>query len=314
MTNVSPPRRVVVEGGIELHLIDRGAGEPVLLLHGGLGDCNSWAPQLAAISQQRRAIAFSRRHHSPNRNPVAAGHAIDDDVHDLRLLQHHLGTGPAHLVGTSYGALVALLYAMRYPDAVLSLALAEPPLHRWACRSAEGQALYSAFTTEVWRASASAFDRGEDALALQLLVDGIAGHPVFETLPPNRVAAAWRNAGAMRALTRSADPFPDLSRAAVAALAMPVLLIRGENCSGLHLCVMNELAQVLPGAMQAVIRDAGHGSPLENPAAFNACILSLMDRVPAAQALANRPLSSAGRYLPLQVGIQSGFNRTEEIP
>lgn len=163
-----------------------------------------------------------------------------------------------------------------------------------------GQAVVvGAFMIEVWRASAGAFDRDEDALALQLLIDGIAGHPVFETLPPNRVAAAWRNAGAMRALTYSTDPFPDLSRAAVAALAMPVLLIRGEHCSGLHLCVMKEFARVLPGAMQAVISDAGHGSPLENPAAFNACILSLMDRIPAAQAPVTRHASSAGRYLPL---------------
>ena len=292
------PSPVDIGGGTQLHLIESGAGTPVYLLHGGMGDCRSWPRQLEALSQGHRVIAFSRRHHSPNHNPAAGRHCIDDDVEDLAALQQTLATGPAHLVGTSYGALVALLFALRHPQAVLSLALAEPPLHRWACRTAQGQALYTAFMAEVWLPATQAFEIGDDGRALQLLADGIAGHAVFDSMPPDRRAAAWRNAAAMKAVTGSLDPFPDLPVAAVAALPMPILLLRGERCGGLHLCVMEELAHALPAAAQAVIGNAGHGSHLENPGDFNAAVLSLWDKSVRRRASDRRP-SSAGRGAPL---------------
>jgi pimeloyl-ACP methyl ester carboxylesterase len=272
----APAVRVELASGIELHLIDTGRGPTLFLLHGGMGDCTSWGPQLAALSRGYRVIAYSRRHSSPNRNRLPRPHSLDDDVDDLGQLQHLLGTGPCHLAGTSYGALVALAFAMRHPTRVLGLVLTEPPLHRWACRTATGAALYAGFMNDVWAPAARAFDAGADAAALRVLADGMAGRPVFDSFTPARAAAAMRNACAMKALTGAPDPFPDLSRAAVSGLACATLLVRGERCSPLHLCVMEELALALPAAAQAVIGDAGHGSPAENPGAFNAAVLSFL--------------------------------------
>jgi pimeloyl-ACP methyl ester carboxylesterase len=113
---------------------------------------------------------------------------------------------------------------------------------------------------------------------LELLVDGIAGEPVFQTFSTARSNAVWRNAGAMRALTRADDPFPDVARVAVRALATPCLLLQGERCSPLHLCVMEKLARELPLAEQAVIAGSGHGAPLENPAGFNEAVGTFLSR------------------------------------
>jgi pimeloyl-ACP methyl ester carboxylesterase len=270
---VPPPpalQRLGLPGGVELHFIESGQGPALILLHGGMGDCDSWAPQLQALSPHHRTIAYSRRHSSPNRNQVVAGpQSLATDVADLLALLRQLHTGPAHLVGTSYGAVVALGCALACPAEVLSLVLAEPPLHRWACRTAAGAVLYAAFMDEVWRQAADAFERGRSTRALQLLVDGMWGRAVFASLPPARRAAALRNAEAMEALTRAADPFPDLPQATVARLPMPVLLVRGEHASALHVRVIDELARVLPSAARAVIADAGHAAPLENADEFN---------------------------------------------
>lgn len=281
--------RIELPGGIELHFVDRGTGTPVILLHGGLGDCSSWPQQLAALSQRRRVIAYSRRRYSPNRNLAGEPHSIADDIDDLAGLQRAMGTGPAHLVGTSYGALVALFYALGQPAKVLSLALAEPPLHRWARHTGAGKALFTAFMDDVWLQGRCAFEAANDERALQMLADGIAGYPVFQSMPPDRAATARRNAPAMKALTYSPDPFPDLPIGVVSALPMPILLIRGERTGGLHLCVMQELARALPGAAQAVIANAGHGSALENPDGFNAAVLSFWDQAdrPGPDAQAN---------------------------
>jgi pimeloyl-ACP methyl ester carboxylesterase len=262
--------RVELPDGAELHYIDRGRGNPVIFLHGGMGDCDAWASQLCALEKSARVIAYSRRYNHPNRNPrTDAPHSIESDIADLYAFMRQLLISRAHLVGTSYGALIALAFAIRHPQSVQSLALAEPPLHRWACRTVDGAALCVAFMTSTWEPAAAAFASNDERHAVQLLTDGIWGAPVFDTLAPNRQAAMLRNAASMRALTQSHDPFPDLSRAGVASLAIPMVLIRGEHASALHVCVNQELARVVPGADHVVIERAGHGSPVENADRFN---------------------------------------------
>jgi pimeloyl-ACP methyl ester carboxylesterase len=283
----STPVRVQLCSGVDLHYVERGHGQPLLLLHGGMGDCGSWGAQISAFAKRYRVIAYSRRYSSPNSNPdPAAGHSAEIDADDLSAFVSLLQIGPAHVVATSYGALVALLHALRPPGQVLSLVLAEPPLHRWVCRTPAGASLYAAFMNDVWLPGAQAFMRGDDRRALQLLFDGMWGRPIFELLSPPRSQAALRNAGAMRALTQSLDPFPDIPRAAVARLAMPVLLLHGEQSSALHVCVIEELAAVLPRASRAVIARAGHGSPVENPQGFNDAVLRFL----SAQAHSAAPL------------------------
>ena len=273
--------RLALPGGVELHFVERGQGPTVVLLHGGMGDCHSWAAQVDALSAHFRVIAYSRRHHSPNRpRPQGDVHALSADVQDLHALGRLLRTGAAHLVATSYGALVALGFALEHPESVLSLVLAEPPLHRWACRTPAGAGLHAAFMAEVWQPAAQAFERGDAQGALQLLTDGMWGRPIFDSLGPRRRAAALRNADAMKALTRAPDPFPDLDRRRVARLALPTLLVRGEFASPLHARVLEEIAGVMRDASRALIAGTGHGSPHENPAGFSDAVLGFLLRQP----------------------------------
>jgi len=270
MNRCELPTRLPLADGAELHYTEHGRGSPLILLHGGLGDCHSWTPQMQTFAARFRVIAYSRRFNSPSRSPAAhAGYTPQLDVDDLAALQGHLGCGPAHLVGTSYGALIALMFALQHPEQVLSLVLNEPPLLPWACRALEGRALFEAFMADVWHPAALAFDRNDERTALRVLVDGIWGEPLFDRLPPERMHVVMRNAGAMKALTRSTEPFPDLSRSEVAALEIPVLLLNGDRATDLHRSVVDELALVLPRSRREVIAGAGHGAPSENPVGFN---------------------------------------------
>ena len=272
------PARVELSNGVELHYIDKGRGPTVILLHGGMGDCCSWAGQMDSLAANFRTIAYSRRHSHPNRNqPGEAAHTLGIDIEDLLAIEQQLRVGPAHLVGTSYGALVALAFALAHPDMTLSLVLAEPPLHRWACRTPLGALLYAAFMGNVWRPAARAFDLGDERSALQLLTDGIWGRAIFDVLPSSRRDVILRNAASMRALTRSPDPFPDLQRNAVAKVAVPTLLVHGEHASELHRYVIDELARVIPAAARAEIAGAGHGSTQENPDGFRDAVLAFLD-------------------------------------
>jgi pimeloyl-ACP methyl ester carboxylesterase len=222
-------------------------------------------------------LAPSRRHSNPNRNPVATGAGpVDTDADDLAAFEKQLEIGPCHVVGTSYGALVGLVHALRQPKRVRSLVLAEPPLHPWARRTRRGAALLAAFMADVWQVAAASFERGDERGAMRVLIDGMWGRPVFELLPPPRVQAALRNAIAMKALTLAPEPFPDLDRLAVAQIPVPVLLLRGQHASPLHVCVIDELSRVLGRASCTVIAGAGHGSPIENAEAFNLAVLGFL--------------------------------------
>ena len=269
--------RALLPGGLALDYLDLGRGSTTLLLHGGMGDCHAWQPQLQDFGQAHRVIAYSRRYSSGGpTTPIAGAHSLDVDVDDLSAFRRSLRLGPAHLVGTSYGALVALAYALRYPSDVLSLSLAEPPLHRWCDRTEAGAKLFDQFMNDVWLPARAAF-KSDDALrAMRLLTDGMWGRPTFDSLGPTRQAAVMRNITSMRALTQAHDPFPDLPYADVAAIAVPTLLINGQHASALHRCVVEALKRTIPGAQHCVVGDSGHGSAFENPAAFNASVLRFL--------------------------------------
>lgn len=130
--------------GIELHYTDTGDGEAVIVLHGGMGDLGSWPHQISALSRRYRVIVYSRRRSHPNRNGDAPcthfGNCVDEDVEDLLALQMALHAGPAHLLGTSYGALLALAVAMRAPDKVASLVHAETAVASLGARNRSGAA------------------------------------------------------------------------------------------------------------------------------------------------------------------------------
>lgn len=279
--NEAVPVRMAHVNGVELHYTDSGTdGVAVMLLHGGMGDLGSWPHQSRALWPRYRVVAYSRRHSHPNRNSVPhAGrvHRVDDDIDDFLALQAVLGTGPSHLVATSYGAMLALEIALRAPDQVVSLVLAEPPLHRWLRATEAGEKLYNAFIQDVWSAAGDAFERGLHRRAIDILTQGMWGRPMLESWSDDRVGAAMRNAMAMRELIRAHDPFPDLERSAVSRLAMPTLLVHGEQTSTLHVQVMNELSNVMGHARRVEIPNAGHGSPNENPAAFNAVIVPFLE-------------------------------------
>src|SRR5947208_13981117 len=65
------PTKIRVRG-VELHYIEQGQGEPLILLHGGQGDYRSWEPQMKVLSKQYRVISYSRRYLYPNNNLITA--------------------------------------------------------------------------------------------------------------------------------------------------------------------------------------------------------------------------------------------------
>jgi pimeloyl-ACP methyl ester carboxylesterase len=272
------PRKVMV-GEVELHYIEKGQGEPLILLHGGQGDYRAWPKQIEAFAPGYRVISYSRRYHYPNANPLSStNHSAIIDAADLAGFIKALDLGPVHLVGTSYGAFTALAFAIEHGELVRSMILAEPPVLQWATTSERGTALYQEFMTSTHEPAGRKFVEGDDEGAMRIFINRFDGPGAFDSLPAERRRIVMQNARFFKAVSISSDPFPNLSREKVGRLTMPVLLVRGANTKELDIMVSEELARVITNAEKAIISRAGHGSPRQNPTEFNAVALDFLKR------------------------------------
>jgi len=125
---LAPPQGdLLVAAGRRLHYLDRGAGPPVVLIHGLGGQLGNFAYALVErLSQRFRVVAFDRpgSGYSPRRAGEAAGvraqaDAIAGAIRELKLER------PV-VVGHSLGGAVALALALDHPDCVGALALVSP--------------------------------------------------------------------------------------------------------------------------------------------------------------------------------------------
>lgn len=271
------PTKIRVNG-VELHYIEQGRGEPLILLHGGQGDYRSWKPQMEAFSRRYRVISYSRRFNYPNDNPLTANYrSAYTEASDLAALIRQMKLGRVHLVGTSIGAFTALVLAVERPEMVRSLVLAEPPVHGWAKDDPEGDALYREFMASIWEPSAAAFRAGDEQGAMRILIDGFGGAGRFDSLPAEGRAAVMQNSRFFRAATSASDPFPNLPKDKVRRLRVPVMIVAGENTIKLHKFISDQLARLLPEAARVTIPNAGHGSARENPQAFNDAVIKFLE-------------------------------------
>jgi len=113
--------------GLLFRYLDEGTGPPLVLVHGSIADYREWTKQIGPLSQHYRVIAYSRRYHWPN-SPAGkdADAALDRQAEDLEAIIRTLGIAPAHIVGHSYGGATALVVALRHPELIRTLVLAEP--------------------------------------------------------------------------------------------------------------------------------------------------------------------------------------------
>lgn len=106
----------------------RGQGEPVLLIHGShIADGFLPLVRDGALAERHRLIRYHRRGFAGSER-APAGFRIEDQARDALGLLGHLGVPRAHVIGHSYGAVVAIELACQAPHAVRSLTVLEPPL------------------------------------------------------------------------------------------------------------------------------------------------------------------------------------------
>ena len=267
------PVRHVELGDTNLAYIERGRGEPIVLVHGGLQDFRVWEPHMATFAKRYRVIAYSRRNHFPN--SVSANGwsdtAADQHADDLYRLITALHLGPVHLVAHSSGAFAALVFAAQHPELVRSLAVNEPPAGSLLAGVSNGPEIVAVFNARL-APSRAAFKAGDLASAVRLFTDAISGPGVFETRSPAVRAMLMDNAVAHQADALSLKPRPIFTCKMAGQITAPTLISNGDRSPPFFHAITEQLARCVPHN-DRVSFHASHGVPLESKAAYDRAVL-----------------------------------------
>jgi non-heme chloroperoxidase len=274
------PKLVRVRGA-DMSYFDLGSGDPVIFVHGSLGDLETFKPQFEAFAAQDRVVAYSRRFHPPN--PLPAGDSIYSAAQhaaDLAGLIDELRLTNPRIVSLSYGAYTAVLLALGHPDRIRALVLAEPPLLPLLKTVPGGDSLAAAWQHQVLTPAQEAFRRGEDEQGLRVFVGGLRGAGFFDELSAERQEQLRRYTRVLRLqmLTSMELYFPGVSCADLRKIRTPILLIGGDHSPSMFRPILDELARCLPNAERVVIPGAGHNMQVDNPLAFNEQVLAFLHK------------------------------------
>ena len=225
-----------VHDGVTLYYESYGSGEPLLLVHGNGGSISDLSAQIAHFRRSRRVIAMDSRDHgrsSDSAEPITYEKMADD----LAALIDHLGAAPVDVVGWSDGAIEALLLGIRHPAKVRKLVAMAANLNPT--------------TQAVHPETIAAFE------------------PAFASIPQGADAtpAQRRERKVFELVFRE----PNIAPAALAAIVAPTLVIAGD-----HDLIRDEhtveIFHHLPNAQLAILPNATHFVPYDDPAVFNAVV------------------------------------------
>ncbi|MHC1710338.1 MAG: proline iminopeptidase-family hydrolase [Methanomassiliicoccales archaeon] len=119
-----------VEGGRIWFRVTGDGGIPLIVLHGGPGATHDYLDNLEALSNERTVVLYDQLGSGRSERPADRGlWRAGRFVEELDALIRHLGFGRFHLLGQSWGTMLALMYAQKYGrDGIASLVLSAPYL------------------------------------------------------------------------------------------------------------------------------------------------------------------------------------------
>ena len=226
-----------------------------------------WGPQVAAFEKEFDVIRPDQRGFGKSEMPPAAW----SPVADLLALIDELGLKPAHLIGCSMGGSSAIDFALDHPDRISKLVLVG---------SAIGGFTFRPEHAHLFPEAAAARNAGDlDALneaMLYLFLDG-PDRPRGYVAEPLRTLFLEMNAIAVRAEFEKAPPAQNLlASRRLHEITAPTLVVVGDKDVPTVLEAADLLADSIPNARKAVVKDAAHLPNLEHPEEFNRLVLDFL--------------------------------------
>ena len=248
--------------GRELEYEVRGAGEPVVLVHGS-HIADAFAPLLEepALTERYQLLLYHRRGFAGSTHPDGPL-SIVQQAADCRAFMQHLGVQCAHIVGHSYGGAIALQLALDAPEAVHSLALLEPALLIVPSAQQFMDAMGPVFQM---------YEAGNKTGAIDGFLQAVVGpeyRSVLDRVLPGAFAQAVADADTFFRIELPALQQWSFTQAEAGRIMQPVLSVLGADSHTLWpgWGEVHQLVQAwLPQAEAFVLKGATHGLQIIDP-------------------------------------------------
>jgi pimeloyl-ACP methyl ester carboxylesterase len=245
--------------------LEQGRGPAVVLLHGIGSAGRSFDRQLAALSNDHRAIAWDAPGYAGSSRLPANHPTANDYAEALAALLDALGVARCHLLGHSLGCLMAARYAAKHPERVLSLSLCSIAAGHADLAAAERSKLLDQRLGDL----AELGPRGMAEKRAPRLLGPNAAPDALDRLIDTLSGVDPEGYGQAARMLSTADIKADVRRLPA---ALPGEIIYGDSDIITPPKRNLEIAALWPQATVHVLPGVGHALYLEQPDAFNAIL------------------------------------------
>lgn len=233
--------------GIQMYYAVFGQGDPILLIHGGLGHADIWASQVAAMSKTHKVIvADSRGHGRSTRTEEPYGY--DLMASDYLALLDYLKIDKTALVGWSDGGIIGIDIAMKHPERLTKLYAQAANVTTDGVDP--GVATNKTFGAYIERS-------GRDYKKMSKTPDQ---YDAFVT----QISHMWESQ-------------PNWPKEQLAKITTPTAIVAGDHDEAIKREHTEYMASVIPGAKLIILPNASHFAMLQAPDEYTQSALEFID-------------------------------------
>ncbi len=268
--SLAPP---VAVGSHQVRYATGGQGEAVVLLHGIFAEKEHWVDFARSITSAYRVIAPDLPGFGESGRFPAENYDYATQVERLAVFLDAIGVQRAHLAGNSMGGTIAALFALRYPDRVISVALIGAPHGvRTPTLSDMDRMIESNQPSPLIAQDTKAFDR---MLEMVFKNQPFLPHPIREQARTRAIANATSNERIWREQRK--DRF--LLDTRIDELKRPTFVLWGDADRLFDVSGAVLLQRRLPHADVQILRDVGHLPMMEMPRESAKAYLAFLSRL-----------------------------------
>lgn len=255
----------------DIHVLDRGSGPTVLCLHGIGSSSAAFAPQIEALDGELRFLAWDAPGYAASADPDVPMD-LDGYADAAAAIARNRADGPVHVLGVSWGGVIATRLALRHPDVVRSLVLADSS--RGSGQSPEHVAAMRSRADELSRLGPAEFAKARGPR----LVTAAASAELVD-----HVVATMRDAVRLPGYAHAAESMASTDHTReLSAVSVPTLVLCGDGDTVTGVSESQALAGGIRDAVFVTLHGAGHVANQEAPETFNAwlsCFVHIIERL-----------------------------------